>query len=71
MRKEKIHRELTDLRAHVPAAIGAVMGVGAAADAAVHLNTSFKVGYTARHPGFLVVYTHLECLCILMFLLPV
>lgn len=42
VRNAKITQELTALRAHVPAAIGQVMGLVAATDAALDLNTSFE-----------------------------
>lgn len=42
VRKEKIVQELASLRALIPAAMGAVLGVAAAAEAAITLNTSFQ-----------------------------
>jgi len=42
VRKTKIVHELAQLRSHVPAAIGNVMGLAAATEAALTLNTSFQ-----------------------------
>ena len=42
VRKTKIVQELAHLREHVPAAIGNVMGLAAATEAALTLNTSFQ-----------------------------